>query len=437
MNIRRTLAGLGVLAVASTSACSSGGADASGSGDPFAGKVTGSITVLTNRTDIVGTTLKDYAQQFEKAYPGTSVKFEAITNYEQDVTTRLGSGNAGDVALIPNAVGRSQLQQFFVPFGSTSDLTKKYRFVTAQSYKGKAYGIPTYGSTIGFVYNTEVWKKAGVSDLPTTPQQFLDDLRAIKQSSSAVPYYTNYKDQWPLSQWGGNPGLTGDPNASNAVNANKAPWSGDTWVNVSDGLLFDIVKNGLSEKDPTTTSWEGSKSDLAQGKIATMYLGSWAITQMKEAAKTAGKSEDVIGYMPFPYQVDGKYHASLAPDYLQGVTKSSKNKATARAWVEWFATKSGFPDANGGVAPVPGSPLPATLTAFKDLGVDLVEQNPAPEGKENLGNQIMKASQVDLTGGVYRQKLVDVARGAAKGDKASYFDSLNKAWGDAVAQYAG
>ncbi len=436
MNVRRLIAGLGALAVVAVglTACSSGG---SSSDNALTGKITGTITVLTNRTDIVNTTFKKYASEFEKKYPGTKVKFEAITNYEQDVTTRLGSGNAGDVALIPNAVGRAELSQFFEPLGKETDLAKTYRFVSAQSYNGTAYGIPTYGSTMGFVYNKDVWKQAGITDLPKSPDEFLADLKKIKANTSATPYYTNYKDQWPLSQWNGDTGLTNDPNASNALNSNKSPWTTKNYVSVSDGLLFDIVHDGLSEQDPTTTAWESSKGYLATGQIATMFLGSWAITQMQDAATKAGKSADEIGYMPFPYQVKGTYYAALAPDYLQGVTKSSKNKATAYAWANWFATNSDFADVNGGVGATVGSKNPATLDNFAKLGVKYVEQDPAPKGKENLQNEIMKASQIDLTGGVYRQKLVDVARGAASGTKASYFASLDQAWGAAVSQYAG
>ncbi|GAA2078505.1 extracellular solute-binding protein [Pseudolysinimonas kribbensis] len=437
MKMRHVLAGFGVLVLAAgLAACSGGSGDSSG-GDAFAGKITGTITVLTNRTDIVNTTFKKYAKEFEKAYPGTNVKFEAITNYEQDVTTRLGSGNAGDVALIPTAVGRAQLPQFFEPLGSEASVSKTYRFVANQSYNGKAYGIPTYGSTMGFVYNKDVWKQAGITALPKTPSEFLDDLKQIKSKTSATPYYTNYHDQWPLSQWNGDSGLTNNVDAVNDLNTNKAPWSGKTYVNISDSLLFDIVHDGLSEVDPTTTAWESSKGYLAQGQIATMYLGSWAITQMQDAATKAGKSADSIGYMPFPYQVKGTYYAALAPDYLQGVTKASKNKPTAYAWANWFAKKSGYADLNGGVGATVGSKNPATLNNFAKLGVKYVEQAPAPKGKENLQNQIMKESQIDLSGGIYRQKLVDVARGAASGTKASYFASLNQAWGQAVADNAG
>ncbi len=438
MKMRRAIAGVSALVLAAglTTACSSGGGDSSSSGaDALKGDVTGSITVLTNRTDIVDSVLrKKYAPEFEKLYPGTSVKFEAITNYEQDVTTRLSSGNAGDVALIPAGVGRKQLQQFFVPLGKQADLEKEYRFIPGQSYDGSSYGIPTFGNTIGFVYNKPVWAQAGITSIPTTPTEFLNDLKQVKDKTSATPYYTNYKDQWPLSQFNGDLGVLDNANASNDLNTDKAPWGGDkSYVGVSDGLLFDIVNQGLSEKDPTTTSWESSKAYLATGKISSMFLGSWALVQMQEAAKAAGKSADDIGFMPFPYRVDGKAYATLGPDFYQAVTKSSANKPTADAWITWFSTKSGYAALNGGVGAQKDSENPPQLKEFADQGVNYVEDKPAPDGKENLQTEIVKASQIDLTGGIYRQKLVDVARGAASGDRQSYFDSLNKAWAAGIA----
>ena len=51
-------------------------------------------------------------------------------------------------------------------------------------------------------------------------------------------------------------------------------------------------------------------------------------------------------------------------------------------------------------------------------------------GKEG---DIIKQSEVDLTGNIYRQKLVDIARGAAKGSKDSLFADLDQRWGKAQA----
>ena len=437
MKMRRVLAGFGALVVAAgLTACS--GSGTSGSSGDTEGKVTGSIKVLTQRTDLIQDgTMKKYADQFTKAYPGTKVSFEGITNYEQDVTTRLSSGNIGDVLVLPTTVSPNQYSAFFEPLGKTDELSKTYRFMTGKSYNGTAYGIATFGDTMGFVYNKKVWKDAGVTETPTTPAEFIDALKKIKADGKATPYYTNYKDQWPLSQWNGDPSVTGDKNENNAVNSEKAPWTGtNSYLGISDGLLFDIVKDGLSEKDPTTTAWEGSKALIATGKVGTMYLGSWAIQQMKDAATTAGTDPDDIGYMPFPYQADGKFVATLAPDYYSAINKKSTNKATALAWIKWFTLKSDYASKSGAIGTAVDSENPDTLADFTALGVQYLEQDPFTAGKENLQATLMKTSQLDLTGGIYRQKLVDVARGAASGTKQSLFDGYNKAWA-AAQQSAG
>ncbi|CAM5573352.1 hypothetical protein SGLAM104S_09895 [Streptomyces glaucescens] len=70
-----------------------------------------------------------------------------------------------------------------------------------------------------------------------------------------------------------------------------------------DTLLHDIVHEKLSEKDPSTTNWEASKTLLAKGEIGSMLLGSWAITQLRDAAEKAGENPDDIGFMPFPAPV--------------------------------------------------------------------------------------------------------------------------------------
>ncbi|ROP49153.1 MULTISPECIES: ABC transporter substrate-binding protein [unclassified Rathayibacter] len=431
MKLRHAIAGLGVLTLAvGMTACSSGGS----SGGGLDGEVSGDITVLTQRTDLIQDgTFDEYASQFEEKYPGTSVKFEGVTNYEQDVTTRLSSGNIGDVLALPTTVSPKQFSSFFEPLGEESELAGTYRFMSGKSYEGTSYGIATFGNTMGFVYNKKVWADAGVTETPTTPDEFLTALEAIKANTDAVPYYTNYKDTWPLSQWNGDPSVQGDGNANNAVNKDDAPWtSGDSYVGVSDGLLFDVVAAGLSEPDPTTTAWESSKAMLATGEIGTMYLGSWAIQQMRDAATTAGTNPDDIGYMPFPYQVDGKFVATLAPDYYSAINKKSDNKATALAWINWFTLESDFATKSGAIGTALDSENPANLSEFSDLGVEYLEQDAAPAGEESLQADLMKASQIDLTGGIYRQKLVDIARGAADGDKESAFADLDSRWADAI-----
>src|SRR5687768_1419342 len=111
---RRQFIGFGAAAALTLVAgCTGGASDDTGRAGDFSGEVKGAITVLTNRTDLVNTTLPEYAKKFEAKYPGTKVTFEGVTNYDDDVTTQLGGGDYGDVLLIPSTVAVDQFGQFF------------------------------------------------------------------------------------------------------------------------------------------------------------------------------------------------------------------------------------------------------------------------------------------------------------------------------------
>ncbi|OJF10574.1 ABC transporter substrate-binding protein [Couchioplanes caeruleus subsp. caeruleus] len=428
---RRSFAGIGVaVALALVAGCTAGAGDETAASGDFSGEVEGAITVLTNRTDLVNTKLSEYARRFEAEHPGTEVTFEAVTNYERDVTTQLGSGDYGDVLLIPNTVAVDQLSQFFAPLGSVDELKATYRFVDEKAYDGKVYGLSPGGVANGFVINKRIWAQAGITAPPTTPEAFLAGLEAIAGKTDAVPYYTNYKDGWPLSMWNNQRAIFADPRITDAFPTDANPWQPGKIQYITDGLLFDIVRAGLSEKDPLTTNWEGAKPMIATGKVATMLLGSWAVPQMRDAATAVKADPGDIAFWPFPFQTGGRFHARIEGDYKAAVSRTSKNKATARAWLDWFVTESGFAADQQAIPPALDQPLPATLQAFTATGVELLE---VPEATTNAGkeDEIIKESEIDLKGNIYRQKLVDIARGAAEGDKDSYFAELNKRWGAA------
>jgi len=440
MASRKAMAGLVVAATTAAlllTSCSSGG----GSGDAdnaIDGEVKGDIKVVTWRTDLVEDgTLEAYAEEFNKEYPDVKVTFEGITDYAGEMLTRMSTSNYGDVIGIP-AIQPDQYEQFLEPLGETADFEDTYRFLPAASYEGTQYGIAFGGNANGVVYNKKVFEAAGVSELPTSEDEWLDALQKVKDSTEAIPMYTNYKDGWPLTQSFGNlGGITDDPDAPITLAEDPAPWTEGTDVYAIDGLLYETVAAGLTEADPLTTNWEQSKVDLGTGKIATMPLGSWAISQIKQAAEDNGASADDIGFMAFPANVDGTQLAVIGGDYNLAVSKHSKSKAAAWAWIQWVVSESGYTETQGMVSPLKDAPLPDSLADFEAAGVELMEINAAPAGKEGLLNEVSSDSQIDLYGPIYRQKLIDVARGAADGDKASYFAELNERWGASVEKLAG
>jgi raffinose/stachyose/melibiose transport system substrate-binding protein len=205
---------LTVAAIASlislTTACAGGGgatpaATTSGRGGSTAAAPSGDITVLTWRTDLVTDgTFDKYKAAFEAKYPAVKVSFEGITDYEGEVKTRMNTTDYGDVPAIVNTITPAQMPDFFEPLGGATEMQRTYRFLTPKFFEGKVYGIPVVGNTQGIVYNKKVWAAAGITAVPTTPEEFLKDLKAIKDKDpSVVPLYTNDKDGWPLVRSGG------------------------------------------------------------------------------------------------------------------------------------------------------------------------------------------------------------------------------------------
>ncbi|MEV5341606.1 ABC transporter substrate-binding protein [Streptomyces sp. NPDC052676] len=434
MGKKKTLTGaLLVTAIMTVAGCSGQGAasgeTAKAPADPA--DASGTIKVLTHRTDLVQNgTMDRYAAEFNKIYPDVKVKFEALTDYEGEVKIRMNTDDYGDVLMIPAAVAKNDYPKFFAPLGGTGELGDKYRFSDKAEVGGKIYGISTFGTANGFLYNKAVWKKAGITDWPATPQEFVADLRAIESRTDALPYYTNFKDGWPLTAWSNNIGsVTCDAKANDKLAGPVSPWKRGGDLHTIDSLLYDIVEGGLSEKDPNTTNWEASKDMIARGEVATMQLGSWAITQMRAAAEKAGTDPDDIGFMPFPARKDGRYCAVLASDYQQAVSIHSDHKTAARAWIDWFTEKSGFSAKEGAVPALRSAPMPDTLGDFVDNDVTFLERSEAETGSVNA---IDNAAEIGLNKPDYRQKLVDTARGVQEGSREEFFADLDKRWNEAA-----
>ncbi|MFF7278632.1 extracellular solute-binding protein [Streptomyces griseorubiginosus] len=406
---------------------SSKGADAKAPDDPS--KVTGTIKVLTVRTDLVQDgTLKKYAAEFNKTYPKVKVEFEGLTNYEAEVKIRMNTENYGDVLLIPAVIKKADYPRFFASLGTQAERSKKYRFTDYTTVDGKVYGQSPVGVAPGFIYNKRIWKEAGVTEWPTTPAEFIADLKAIKARTDAIPYYTNFAAGWTLTSWTYVDGAVScDPQATTRL-AEDDPWAKGADLRVGDTLLYDIVKQGLVEKDPTTSNWEESKPRTAKGEIATQWLGTWAIVQFQDAAKKAGVNPDDIGFMPFPAQTGGKFCATVAPDYNQAVNVHSKYKEAARAWIDWFTDKSGYVEDNLSISPLKDAPMPQVLKPYEDQGVKLIEVDDAQGARVK---QLDSDSEVGIYAPEYRQNLVDLARGARKGTLDGFLGDLSERWTDA------
>lgn len=388
------------------------------------------LKMLTHRTDIVDTKFKEYLADFQEMYPDINVEFEAIANYAEDTTTRLSTGDWGDICMIPTTVDKDELSNYFISYGTQDKLSEIYvkEYLNNFTYQGETYGIPSMANASGVVYNKKVFEEAGIKEIPKTPDEFIEALKMIKDNTDAIPLYTNFAAGWTMSAWDAyiDGSANGDPDYwMNGLTKGKDPFSdrGDgTGPYAVYSTLYNAVSEGLTEDDPTTTDWEGSKGMINRGEIGCMVLGSWSIPQMQQA----GDNGDDIAYMPFPITVDGKQYASSGPDYNYGINRNSTEdeQIAAMCFVKYMVEETGLAQEDGGVSPVIGAELPSVLSDFE--GIELIVNSAAPEGEETLQNDVNNDSELGLN--VSGECATSVIENAVTGEKS--MEELANEWNE-------
>ena len=388
------------------------------SGSQGSGETTlsGKVTFLTNRTDMIGKEYDEYLKRFNEKYPDIKIEFEGgQTDYNQQLKVRMASGELPDLMFVPD-IPNSDLPKYFaelddMPFSSA--LT----FKDFKSYEGKLYGITTGNASSGIVYNKQAFADAGITETPKTWDEFLAACEKLKQNG-VIPLSSNFKDKWPLGSWAYDlPRLIeNNPNFPNEKLNTDTPFTMDNGYGKSFSLLKELADKDYLEKDINSTNWEQSKKDIANGKMAMYYLGNWVINQVIGV----GAEADNIGFFPLPYDNSGQTRAGLSPDFFYAVNKDSKNLEATKAFLAWLIEDSGYEDFAGFMSPLEGreSKLPQ-LAEFQALAVEL--QEGVADDPEVI--QISNKAQIDLP--AIAQEFV-----LAK-DPQTVFDKWNKAWAKA------
>ncbi|MCH5262794.1 MAG: extracellular solute-binding protein [Lachnospiraceae bacterium] len=398
--------------------------------------LTASIKWIHHKTDREEDgTIANLIAEFNKVYPNITVETEAVTDYAEDSLLRLSTGAWGDIMFIP-AIDKSEMGTYFQPLDSLANMSKEINFADAYEFGGTSYGVPYMANAQGVLYNKAVFEAAGITELPTTPTEFLTDLQLIKDNTDAIPLYTNYAAGWTMGAWDAYIGIVtdGDNTFMNQKFAHTAsPFEDpgdDTGIYNLYRILYDAVANGLIEDDYTTTDWEGCKGMLNRGEIGTMVLGSWAYAQMVEA----GDHGDDVGYMPFPMTVGGTQYVAAGGDYNFGinVNSSDDNKTAAMVFIKWMTEESGWCYFEGGYTVDINGENPPMYQAFN--GCTVMSDQPALPGEETLLDDMNSESELSFNAGG-NSKVQRIVEAAATGSETldDIMADWTKDWNDAQA----
>ena len=425
-------AGLASLAIASVLGLAACGGESTKETDAADGVET--ITFINHKTDWeTNGKWDEYITEFNEGHPDIKVEIETITDYVGQMKTRMNTEEYGDLLMLPADIAPQDFELFFEPLGDKEELGETYMGLNDRSFEGVQYGIPSQMNATGMVVNMQVFKDAGINEFPKTPEDFIAALETIKEKTPDVtPLYTNYAAGWTLSNWDfTRTGVSGDPDVTTKLAQDTAPFEkGDTMYTIYD-TLYQVANKGLIEADPTTSDWEQSKVDLANGKVGVMVLGSWAVPQIQDIVP---ENAENITFQTFPtIAEDGEQYMGIGGDYNLAINVNSEHKEAARTLLDWLVNESDYAVDNGGLSAVIGGEYPAALQSSQDAGVILLEENPAPQGKESLFPDVNNMSELGVgSTDLEKQRIIDAGIGNSNETFEDIMKEFNTRWADAI-----
>jgi raffinose/stachyose/melibiose transport system substrate-binding protein len=336
-----------IISILLLSAC---GQDATPPTQPAAGQATATagqaqsgdkvtLTIESWRNDDLTIWSDKIIPAFEAKNPGIHVVFAptAPTEYNAALNTKLEGGTAGDlitcrpfdVSLGLYNQGRLASLNDLAGMNNFSDVAKS-AWITDDGKN--VFCVPMASVIHGFIYNKDAFDKLGLK-VPTTQDEFMAVLDAIKKDGTYIPLAMGTSEQWEAATMGfQNIG----PNYWHGEDGRLALIAGKE--KFTDAPYVETFKELAAWKPYMPPGYEAQKyadsqSMFTLGRAAIYPAGSWEISLFNQQAKFK------MGAFPPPVAKAGDtLYISDHTDIAMGMNANGKHQAEARKFLEWMAT---------------------------------------------------------------------------------------------------
>lgn len=275
------------------------------------------------------------AKQYTKENPNVTIEVEILqADYEAVLMTKLNSRNAPDI-FMTNGYFYNQVYLDYSYDLTQEDYIKAIDPSTleAATWNGKIYGFPFLVESYAFIYNKELFAKAGITKLPQTLTQLEEACRKL-QAKGITPFGNGYREGWVFKHIFSH-FMAGDGNfreTAEKLNSGQLKFG----ALPSAMKIFDLLDLTLKYGNPRPleTDFNQQITMLATGEVAMIHQGSWAeegILKINPRIKLA--------YLPVPVGEDpDKARVMVDANILYRLNKDSKNLQEARKWLRWLIT---------------------------------------------------------------------------------------------------
>jgi len=273
---------------------------------------------------------EEVVKEFEALHPNVKVDIQTVANdpFKEKIKVMLGTNDAPDVFF----TWPGEFTNRFIRAGNVLDITSymledgsMFDYVGAQLipfiYDGGLYGLPYRLDAKVFVYNKEIFAKAGVDKAPETMDELMSALKKIA-ALGIKPIAFGNEQPWAVSHYIAAVNQKSVPEEVWAIDTDPevGTWSHPGYVDALH-LYADLVPyfNDFSN----AIKHDQARVSFSQGLNAMMYL---EIVELPELERTSPEGfMDKIGVFPFPV-TDGPGNQSYLVGYPEGFVCSANTK---------------------------------------------------------------------------------------------------------------
>lgn len=292
---------------------------------------------IFNRKSEISESLLKLKQDYESTHKNIELDIESVgggANYSVELNSKCNLGEAPDIFMIE---GRSD---FLIQKDILEDLSNEpwaEQLVVGSKDavldNGQIYGMPANIEGYGFLYNKDLFEKAGITEQPITISELTEACEKL-QNIGVTPFANGYNEWWILGNHTLNIPFSMQENPSQFIQDVK---EGKTTLTENEifkqwiDLLDLTIKYG--NENCLTTNYGEQVNLFATGKAAMMQQGNWSKQLIDKINPNCN-----IGILPMPINDEGINKIFTGVPMYWAINKNSPYKQEAKEFLNWLVS---------------------------------------------------------------------------------------------------
>lgn len=283
--------------------------------------------------------LQEMIKEFEAEHPNIKIKLETVgggADYGAALKAKFASGEEPDIF---NNGGFKELDLWKEKLADLSgepwvDHVLPIGKVPMTDEDGKLYGMPVNLEGYGFIYNKDLFEKAGIKEAPKTIDELNDAAKKLK-AKDITPFSAGYGEWWVIGQHLLNIPFAQQEDPDAFI---KGLYDGTETFKDNDkfkefkSVLDAEIKN--ANDNPLTTDYNTQVTLFASGETAMLQQGNWTENMITEV------NPDInMGFLPIPLNNDesaDRLPVGVPNNWV--LNKNSKHLDEAKMFLEWMVS---------------------------------------------------------------------------------------------------